>query len=44
MLIHDYGEINPRRVFDVATNRLPELIRQLDILIPGEAGEEDAIL
>jgi len=34
VLAHDYGEINTRRIWDVVSERLGELIPQLDALIP----------
>jgi uncharacterized protein with HEPN domain len=34
VLIHEYGEIKHERIWAVATQRIPELIRLLDPLIP----------
>jgi uncharacterized protein with HEPN domain len=34
VLAHDYGEIDPALVWNVADQRLPELIAQLDALVP----------
>lgn len=34
LLAHEYGEIDPERVWRVATERLPELIAALERLVP----------
>ena len=34
VLIHEYGEIKHERIWAVATNRIPELIKALEPLIP----------
>lgn len=34
LLAHEYGEILVERIWRVATERIPQLIRQLDALIP----------
>ena len=34
VLAHEYGEINQERIWLVATRRIPELIRQLEPLLP----------
>jgi uncharacterized protein with HEPN domain len=34
VLAHEYGEINQERIWLVATRRIPELIGQLDSLLP----------
>ncbi len=34
VLAHDYGEIKHERIWRVATVHIPELIRQLDPLVP----------
>jgi len=34
VLAHNYGDIDPGMVWAVVTQRLPELVRQLDALIP----------
>ena len=36
VLAHEYGEIKPERVWRVATERLPDLIRMLEPLVPGD--------
>lgn len=36
VLAHEYGEINPERIWRVVTERLPELIRSLEPLVPGD--------
>ena len=36
VLAHEYGEIKPERIWRVATERLPDLIRMLEPLVPGE--------
>ena len=38
VLAHDYGDIDPGMVWIVAAQRLPELICQLDALIPPTEG------
>lgn len=45
VLAHEYGEIKHERVWRVATMHIPELIRQLEPLVPpppdkGDLGEE----
>jgi uncharacterized protein with HEPN domain len=37
VLAHEYGEINPERIWRVATERLPGLIRSPELLVPGES-------
>jgi uncharacterized protein with HEPN domain len=34
VLAHEYGEINQERIWLVASRRIPELIRQLEPLLP----------
>jgi uncharacterized protein with HEPN domain len=34
VLAHEYGEISQERIWQVATRRIPELIGQLDLLLP----------
>ncbi len=34
VLIHEYGEIKHERIWAVATQRIPDLIKQLEPLIP----------
>ncbi len=34
VLAHDYGEIQPERIWRVATLHIPELIAQLETLVP----------
>lgn len=41
VLAHDYGEIVVDRIYRVATQRVPELLRLLEDLVP-EAPEESA--
>lgn len=40
VLAHEYGEILVERIWRVATERLPELIRLLDPLVPPPPQEE----
>lgn len=42
VLAHDYGEIKHERVWRVATAHIPELIRQLEPLVPSPPDEGDA--
>jgi len=41
VLAHDYGEIKHERVWRVATVHIPELIRQLEPLVPPPPDEGD---
>ena len=41
VLIHEYGEIKPARVWDVAANSIPELIGHLESLVPTPPEEHD---
>jgi len=34
VLAHEYGDIDTARIWDVVSHRLPELVPQLDALIP----------
>jgi uncharacterized protein with HEPN domain len=36
VLAHEYGEIKPERIWRVAMERLPDLIRMLERLVPGD--------
>ncbi len=40
VLAHEYGEILIERIWRVASERLPELVRLLDPLIPPPPGED----
>ena len=40
-LIHDYDDVNLEIVWLVATDRIPELIRQIDPLLPIRSADED---
>ena len=35
-IVHDYFEVNLRVVWDVATEDLPELIKQLEAIVPND--------
>jgi uncharacterized protein with HEPN domain len=41
VLAHEYGEVLVERIWRVATERLPELVRALDPLIPKPPTEHD---
>lgn len=34
ILAHDYGDVIPEKLWDVATTKIPELISQLEALLP----------
>jgi uncharacterized protein with HEPN domain len=38
VLAHEYGEVNPERLWRVARERLPELIGILEGLAPSDSG------
>ena len=40
-LIHDYDDVNLEIVWLVATDRIPELIRQIDPLLPIRSADDD---
>jgi uncharacterized protein with HEPN domain len=42
VLAHEYGEIKDERIWRVATVHIPELIRQLEPLVPLPPEEDDA--
>lgn len=36
ILAHDYGDVIPEKLWDVATAKIPELISQLEALLPSD--------
>lgn len=42
VLAHEYGDIDPSMMWDLAQRHLPVLIRQLEELIPSDERAEDA--
>ena len=41
ILAHEYGEIKHERMWLVVTERIPELISHLEIIVPAVPEEED---
>ena len=36
ILVHEYGEVRPERLWSIATEHIPELIQQIEPLLPPE--------